>query len=88
MIQERRAQGNDVEQKRGKKDLLGALIQASAGAQGDVDEEEQKSGGEKPNKTGFAKLTDREVMGNIYVFLLAGHGESRRTEQKGMYNPH
>lgn len=63
---------------KGRGDLMSALIQASEGSSGDADAEEgkekEKEAGER-TKAQTVKLTDREVAGNIYVFLLAGHGK-------------
>ena len=55
----------------GRRDLLGALCFASASAEEGDEEMENDEGGEKKR----CKLTEEEVMGNMYVFLLAGHGE-------------
>lgn len=52
----------------GKKDLLGALIYANV-----PDEEEE----DKEDAKKKAKLTDEEVLGNVFGIMIAGHGESR-----------
>lgn len=75
MIRERREQGV-VEKSRKKTDLLGALIQASE----DADAEDKQSATANDRAPGgFARLTDREVAGNLYVFLLAGHDTTAHT---------
>ncbi|KAL8277596.1 hypothetical protein RQP46_010028 [Phenoliferia psychrophenolica] len=53
------------------KDLLGALIYASTDMD-DEDGEDKESGTEKKRAT----LSDDELMGNIFFFLLAGHETS------------
>lgn len=63
MIRTRREQGASE----GRKDLLAALVEAS----GDGGSSESEGGGK-----GEEKLSDEEVQGNIYIFLLAGHGAS------------
>lgn len=67
MIAERRASGDARESDTGRRDLLGALVHASANDDGELDAKQK------------AKLDDREVMGNIYVFLLAGHDTTAHT---------
>ena len=64
MVRERREQGRAEQQRRGMTDLLGALVQASSTEEG-KDRVKEKE----------ARLTDQEVMSNIYVILLAGHGK-------------
>lgn len=78
MIRDRRLEGTPTSTEEEKQDLLGAFV----GATGDQEEQQQQqqksnetepSGG--PKKVNRARLTDQEVCSNIYVFLLAGHGE-------------
>ena len=66
MVRTRREEGQVVSGRR-QADLLGALVQAS---REDANEEDSDA----ISKDTKAGLTDREIMGNIYVFLLAGHG--------------
>lgn len=75
-IAERKSADWDLrESKSGKRDLLGALCYASAaeesGSGSEAEGEAKVDGGVKTKRT---RLTDEEVMGNMYVFLLAGHG--------------
>jgi cytochrome P450 len=71
MVRERRELGADQSSRR-RQDLLGALIQSSEDAS-----EEKEDASEAQTKS--VPLTDREVMGNIYVFLLAGHDTTAHT---------
>ena len=71
MVRERRELGAEQSSRR-RQDLLGALIQSSE------DASEEKEDASKA-QTRSAPLTDREVMGNIYVFLLAGHDTTAHT---------
>lgn len=68
-ISERRRSASDPrEGDDGKWDVLGALVYASA----DLDEgEKQGDGGEIKN----GSLTEREVMGNMFALIGAGHGK-------------
>lgn len=70
-IAERRQLASDPrESEAGRKDLLGALLYASA----DLDDESE--GEDRGSEKKRATLTDDELMGSMYLFLLAGHGES------------
>ena len=71
MVRERRELGTTQSARR-RQDLLGALIQSSEDS---LQEKEDESKGSQKS----APLTDREVMGNIYVFLLAGHDTTAHT---------
>lgn len=71
MVRERRQSGTGHSPKR-RQDLLGALVQSSEEAS-----DEKGDDGKASQKT--APLTDKEVMGNIYVFLLAGHDTTAHT---------
>lgn len=53
---------------------MGALCYASAEAE--EGDEEMKGLNDEVTEKKRCQLTDEEVMGNMYVFLLAGHGES------------
>ncbi|KAI5475828.1 hypothetical protein MNV49_000792 [Pseudohyphozyma bogoriensis] len=77
MIAERRAMAIDTrEDSNGKRDLLGALLYASA----DLEEEEERElVGDKGRDKARARLSDEELMGNLFVFLLAGHETSANT---------
>lgn len=70
MTAARRQRGADAQHGGdGRKDLLGALVHAST-------EPDDEAGGAAPSKKGAQQLSDEEVHGNIYIFLLAGHGVS------------
>ena len=77
MIQDRRQSGFDArESDEGRHDLLGSLVYANNAiteAQETVSPHDLPSPDEGKKNSAF--LTDSEVMGNIYVFLLAGHGK-------------
>lgn len=74
MVSERRRSGSTELEGSKRQDLLGALIQASGDSEkDDIDPEVSLQ------RTKIAKLTDREVIGNIYVFLLAGHDTTAHT---------
>ena len=69
MIAERRASGMDPrESDIGRRDLLGALVFANAPASGDGEDGKAR-----------ATLDDDEVMGNLYILLLAGHDTTAHT---------
>lgn len=67
MVHDRRQLGREAVDRRAT-DLLGALVQSSG-----ADEEDAVP--VEPEVKTSDKLSDQEVMGNIYVFLLAGHGK-------------
>lgn len=74
MIAERRASGMDPrESDIGRRDLLGALVHANAPAADRSDEEREPAAKSK------ATLDDSEVMGNLYILLLAGHDTTAHT---------
>lgn len=72
MVRERRELGTMTQSARRRQDLLGALIQSSEESTEEKDDDVKASQKSAP-------LTDREVMGNIYVFLLAGHDTTAHT---------
>lgn len=76
MVAERRLSGSAAVPGSKRVDLLDALIQASGG-------EDEKNAisdpTDLPKQSKYAKLTDKEVVGNIYVFLLAGHDTTAHT---------
>ena len=85
MIAERRSSGADArESETGRKDLLGSLVHANSQASEEDEDFEQELMKRKATLTdtegqccyrpGSSALTASSVMGNIYVFLLAGHG--------------
>lgn len=78
MVAERRLSGSTAVAGSKRVDLLGALIQASGGGD-DESKEESLNSSDTSQQSKFAKLTDREVIGNIYVFLLAGHDTTAHT---------
>ncbi|KAK4700293.1 DNA-directed RNA polymerases I and III subunit RPAC1, partial [Phenoliferia sp. Uapishka_3] len=59
----------------GHKDLLGALVYASADIDGEEGSEAEDIGSEKKRAT----LNDDELRGSMYLFLLAGHETSGNT---------
>lgn len=78
MVAERRLSGISAVAGSKRVDLLGALIQASGG-EDESDKNISSDSASLPQQTKYAKLTDREVIGNIYVFLLAGHDTTAHT---------
>lgn len=54
----------------GKWDVLGALVYASA----DLDESDQKKSSGDGDEVKKGTLTEREVMGNMFALIGAGHG--------------
>lgn len=68
-LTDRRASSSDLrEGSDGRRDLLGALVYANT----DVEEEDEK--GEDAKKK--VKVSDQDVLANMFVFLTAGHGAS------------
>lgn len=80
MVAERWKTGSSAAQGSKRLDLLGALIQASGDSESDQKRhEEQDMPATTANGKQMISLTDREVIGNIYVFLLAGHDTTAHT---------
>lgn len=73
-IAERRASAADLrESEDGTWDVLGALVYASAEMDDEV--EDGLKGDEKAKEVKKGSLTEREVMGNMFALIGAGHGD-------------